>query len=60
MLLMDDFYDPDDILMDPDAISEFEPMDVDDEEIDFENPLLSRSTLDEFVGETETISELFS
>jgi len=60
MLLMDDYYDPDDILMDPDAMSEFEPADVDDEEIDFENPLFSKSTLNAFAGETETISELFN
>jgi hypothetical protein len=57
---MDDFYDPDDVLMDPDAMSEFEAIDADDEEIDFENPLFSKSTLDEFAGETETISELFN
>ncbi len=60
MLLMDDYYDPDDILMDPDAMSEFETVDVDDEEIDFENPSFSKGTLDVFAGETETISELFN
>lgn len=59
MLLMDDYYDPDDILMDPDAMSEFDAEDVDDEEIDFENPSFSKSTLDQFAGENEVISELF-
>jgi hypothetical protein len=57
---MDDYYDPDDILMDPDAMSEFDADDVDDEEIDFENPSFSKGTLDVFAGETETISELFN
>lgn len=60
MLLMDDFYDPDEILMDPDAMSEFETIDVDGAEIDFENPSFSKSTLNEFSEETETISELFN
>jgi hypothetical protein len=56
---MDDYYDPDDILMDPDAMSEFEQEVNDDEEIDFENPSFSKSTLNQFAGETEVISELF-
>jgi hypothetical protein len=59
MLLTDDYYDPDDILMDPDAMSEPEADEIDDEEIDFENPSFSKSTLDQFAGETEVISELF-
>ncbi|HEX2957843.1 MAG TPA: hypothetical protein VHO70_13490 [Chitinispirillaceae bacterium] len=60
MLLMDDFYDPDDILMDPDAMNEFDTIDVVDEEIDFENPSFSKSTLNELAGETESISEFFN
>lgn len=60
MLLMDDEYDPDDVLMDVDAINDFEVSSGDEVEIDFENPSFIKSTFDEFASETERITELFN
>jgi hypothetical protein len=61
MLLMDDVYDPDDVLMDPDTqVTEFTDLE-DAEEIDFENPLSTKMSYEELTDEieTETIRELF-
>jgi hypothetical protein len=60
MLLMDDSYDPDDVLMDIDTLDEFDFSSRDEEEIDFENPSFSKNTLNEFAGDTEAIGELFN
>lgn len=63
MLLMDDLYDPDDVLIDPDVLFEESVGLEDAEEIDFENPLSTKMTYEELTdeaeAETETIRELF-
>ena len=61
MLLMDDLYDPDDVLMDPDMPAT-EYTDLEDaEEIDFENPFSTKMSYEELTDEikSETIRELF-